>query len=182
MSALSVGSLTSTRSWWNGCNACSISSCWLRKSKIVSIFLNLLTLFPVKAGASWVGLGCYFEQDPAIQWRLCIATQAIAPLLLLLGSSWIPESPRYLVLNDRHEEGMQVLKLLHSSKDDPDHQFATAEFTQIKLQIDLDRENELAWLSLWRKPNTRKRMIYGFLVIAIAQSSGVLVSSEFQFK
>ncbi|KAI3584180.1 general substrate transporter [Fusarium oxysporum f. sp. albedinis] len=127
------------------------------------------------AGASWVGLGCYFEDNPDIQWRLCIAFQVLAPLLLLLGSHVLPESPRYIIYNRRDEVGLQVLMKLHSYSEDLDSRYAHAEFEQIKQQVELDRASERSWLALWKSPNTRKRMIFGFLVIAIAQSSGVLV-------
>ncbi|KAH7230050.1 uncharacterized protein BKA55DRAFT_696611 [Fusarium redolens] len=127
------------------------------------------------ADASWVGLGCYFEDNPDIQWRLCIAFQILAPLMLLLGSHVIPESPRYLIYNRRDEEGLQVLMKLHSYSEDLDSRYAYAEFEQIKQQVELDRASERSWLALWKAPNTRKRMIFGFLVIAIAQSSGVLI-------
>ncbi|KAH7256032.1 general substrate transporter [Fusarium tricinctum] len=132
------------------------------------------------AGASWVGLGCYFEDNPDIQWRLCIAFQTLAPLMLLLGSHVIPESPRYLIYNRRDEEGLQVLMKLHSYSEDLDNRYAYAEFEQIKQQVELDRASERSWLALWKTPNTRKRMIFGFLVIAIAQSSGVLVINNYQ--
>ncbi|KAH7267975.1 hypothetical protein MRS44_011740 [Fusarium solani] len=132
------------------------------------------------AGASWIGLGCYFEDDPTIQWRLCMAFQILAPLLLLLGSNWLPESPRYLIYHGRLNEGLQVLKNLHSSKDDTTHRLAANEFAEIQRQIDLDREHELPWLALWKRPNTRRRLIYGFLAIAVAQSSGVLVINNYQ--
>ncbi|KAK2469233.1 hypothetical protein H9L39_19214 [Fusarium oxysporum f. sp. albedinis] len=129
------------------------------------------------AGASWVGLGCYFEDNPDIQWRLCIAFQVLAPLLLLLGSHVLPESPRYIIYNRRDEVGLQVLMKLHSYSEDLDSRYAHAEFEQIKQQVELDRASERSWLALWKSPNTRKRMIFGFLVIAIAQSSGVLTGA-----
>lgn len=28
------------------------------------------------ATAGWAGLGCYFESNPQIQWRLCLALQS----------------------------------------------------------------------------------------------------------
>jgi hypothetical protein len=133
------------------------------------------TPFILQAGASWVGLGCYFVENPAIQWRLCIAFQMLAPLILICGSRWLPESPRYLIYYGRLDEGLQVLKQLHTSVDDTTHQLAQAEFAEIQSQIELDRARELPWMALWKKPNTRKRLLFGFLAIAIAQSSGVLV-------
>jgi hypothetical protein len=35
---------------------------------------KLLTLYQGAAG--WTGLGCYFETNPQIQWRLCLALQS----------------------------------------------------------------------------------------------------------
>ncbi|KAL5610881.1 hypothetical protein FOBRF1_006998 [Fusarium oxysporum] len=50
----------------------------------------------------------------------------------------------------------------------------------IKQQVELDRASERSWLALWKIPTARKRMIFGFLVMAIAQSSGVLVINNYQ--
>lgn len=48
------------------------------------------------------------------------------------------------------EGGLEVLKKLHSSDDDPDSHFAQAEFTQIQRQVELDRHNELVGLGYGR--------------------------------
>ncbi|KAH7118336.1 general substrate transporter [Dactylonectria macrodidyma] len=132
------------------------------------------------AGSSWVGLGCYFAKNPDIQWRLCLAFQILAPMCLLCGSKWLPESPRFLIYNGKMERGLAVLKKLHSSSDDPSSSFAEAEFTQIQRQVELDRHSELSWMGLWKNPGTRKRLLCGFFVIAAAQSSGVLVINNYQ--
>lgn len=102
--------------------------------------------------------------------------QLLAPCVLICGTPWLPESPRYLIYNDREEAGLAVLKNLHASETCSDDAIALAEFAQISAQVSLDRAHEVSWLALWKKPNTRKRLIYGWLVIAAAQSSGVLVS------
>ncbi|KAH8652577.1 general substrate transporter [Ilyonectria robusta] len=132
------------------------------------------------AGASWVGLGCYFERNPDVQWRLCMAFQLLAPLLLLIGTPWLPESPRFLVYQGRDDEGLSVLKKLHNKASDPTHGIAELEFIQIKQQVTNDRCNELSWIGLWKTPATRKRLLMGFFVIAAAQSSGVLVINNYQ--
>ncbi|OIW34944.1 sugar porter family MFS transporter [Coniochaeta ligniaria NRRL 30616] len=132
------------------------------------------------AGSSWIGLGCYFATNPNVQWRLCLAFQILAPLCLLCGSKWLPESPRFLIYNGKMERGLAVLKKLHSSSGDPSSSFAEAEFTQIQRQVELDRHSELSWIGLWKNPGTRKRLLCGFFVIAAAQSSGVLVINNYQ--
>lgn len=60
----------------------------------------------LKAAAGWTGYGCYFTTDDALQWRLPLALQAIAPILLLSGRPWLPESPRWLVNKGRDAEGV----------------------------------------------------------------------------
>ncbi|CCD56809.1 similar to MFS sugar transporter [Botrytis cinerea T4] len=130
------------------------------------------------AMASWVGLGCYFESTPAIQWRLCLALQMVAPLLLLLCSSWVPESPRWLIYNGREEQSREILRKLHYHIDDPNGILPEREFMDISRQVAADRENERSFFALFKEPSTRIRMIYGFFIIFAAQSSGVLVSER----
>jgi hypothetical protein len=126
-----------------------------------------------QAGASWVGLGCYFAKNSEVQWRLCIALQLVAPFLLLLGSPWIPESPRYLIYNNRTSEVRSILQKLHYTANGLDHSFAENEFEQICGQVKLDREHEMPFLALWKNKGTRKRLLLGFFVVFAAQSSGV---------
>lgn len=133
----------------------------------------------MQAGAGWTGLGCYFEQNPAIQWRLCLTLQVFAPLLLILGSPWLPESPRWLVLNGREDEGFINLRKLHRRTDDPEEILAREEFLQIRQQVALDRLQNQSFIQLWKKPSTRKRLLFGIFVQCIAQSTGVLVRIAF---
>jgi hypothetical protein len=62
--------------------------------------------------AGFTGYGVFFEKNPHIQWRLCLALQIVAPLLLILGSPFIPESPRWLIARGRDSEGMLIVLLL----------------------------------------------------------------------
>lgn len=90
------------------------------------------------AMAAWTGLGCYFA-PPLVQWRLCLSLQLVAPLLLLLGSPWLPESPRFLIAKNRLQEGLEVLTKLHD-KGDSNHIAAKEEFYQIRKQIELEAQ------------------------------------------
>ncbi|KAK6604249.1 hypothetical protein H4I95_06152 [Botrytis cinerea] len=122
------------------------------------------------AMASWVGLGCYFESTPAIQWRLCLALQMVAPLLLLLCSSWVPESPRWLIYNGREEQSREILRKLHYHIDDPMESSPKESLWTLVANF----------FALFKEPSTRIRMIYGFFIIFAAQSSGVLVINNYQ--
>ncbi|KAK4942012.1 hypothetical protein LTR10_018193 [Elasticomyces elasticus] len=130
--------------------------------------------------SAWCGLGIYYENNPAIQWRLLLALQIVAPLILLLGSPFIPESPRWLISAGRNEQGLKVLERLHANSSDPQHIGAREEYVQIKRQIELERSQpspSIIQLVFSRKYG--RRMLYGFYLQAMCQSTGVLVISNY---
>ncbi|RFU24119.1 hypothetical protein B7463_g12217, partial [Scytalidium lignicola] len=125
--------------------------------------------------AGWCGFGTYYETNPAIQWRLLLALQIVAPLLLLVGSPFIPESPRWLINN-----GLEVLEKLHNNPSDPEHIGARQEFVQIQQQLSLEHDYKLDNLwQIFKVPTYRKRLLYGFFIQAMCQSTGVLVIANY---
>ncbi len=123
----------------------------------------------------WVGFGFYFWDGGSKTWRPPLALQCAWPLMLLAGLYWIPESPRWLVMKDRHEEAKEILKKLHSSPGDPDDTFASTEYYQINKQIAIDRTLGSSWMHMIRKPSYRKRCLLALGTTGIVQCSGVLV-------
>jgi hypothetical protein len=150
----------------------------------------------LQAVAAWVGLGCYYEPNPDIQWRLCLCLQGrnmptyssncpnfgavIAPGLLLILSPWIPESPRWLVANDKSERALEILRRLHKTNEDSHDIFAKEEYLQIHEQIRLEKMNRKGFFAMLKEPSTRKRFFCGLFVQCIGQSTGVLVTSNYQ--
>lgn len=131
------------------------------------------------ASAAWTGLGCFFA-GPTVQWRLCLSLQVVAPLLLLIGSPWLPESPRFLIAHNKESEGLEVLQKLHD-KGDANHIAAKEEFYQIRKQLELERETGVqTFMQMIKRPSYRKRIYCGFLVMFAAQSTGVLVVNNYQ--
>ncbi|RFU25166.1 hypothetical protein B7463_g11170, partial [Scytalidium lignicola] len=121
------------------------------------------------AMAGWAGYGSYFAKA-AVQWRLVLALQAVAPLFLLIGSPWLPESPR-----------LRILEKLHERPDDPYHVNAREEFMQIHKQVELERDQKVGnFIQLLLHPTYRKRMLYGFFFQCLAQTTGVLVINNYQ--
>ncbi|EFX04561.1 major facilitator superfamily transporter sugar [Grosmannia clavigera kw1407] len=68
--------------------------------------------------ASWIGLGFYFVNASGAQWRLPLAIQCLAPLLLAMGVSFLPESPRWLLDQDRYVDALSSFEAVRAESDD----------------------------------------------------------------
>ncbi|KAL1899229.1 hypothetical protein Sste5346_003152 [Sporothrix stenoceras] len=108
----------------------------------------------------WTSYGAYFSTKKELQWRLPLGIQLLAPIALLIGSPWLPESPRWLIGHGREEQGMTVLSNLHRTVEDPDATGARLEFREIQNQIHIEAEERID--TLWKclcTPDVRRRMI-----------------------
>jgi hypothetical protein len=92
--------------------------------------------------SNWMNYGLYFTGG-ALQWRFPLAFQLIFPLVVAAVLPFLPESPRWLLLQDRHEEALEVIARL-TGKDvdihDPDVQ---AEYLSIKTTIWQERKDRV---------------------------------------
>lgn len=100
-------------------------------------------------------------------------------LLLLIGSPWLPFSPRWLMAQGREDEAHEVLIKLHKIKEDPHDTMARKEFYQMKKQVDLDRQIKATTsrFELFKTAPNRRRALVGFLLMWNNQFTGVLVVS-----
>lgn len=63
--------------------------------------------------AYWIDFGAHFATNtPDLTWRFPIAFQVVFGLFLSIAMIWLPESPRWLMTRDRHEEATGVLAAL----------------------------------------------------------------------
>lgn len=133
----------------------------------------------------WIGFGMYFisasGSNSSFPWRFPIAFQMAPALLLLLGSSWLPYSPRWLMMNNRFDEALNVLERLHRTKDDANDTMAKKEFYQMKKQLDYDRQIKATTsrFELFKTAPNRRRALVGFLLMWNNQFTGVLVIANY---
>ncbi|KAI1613535.1 general substrate transporter [Exophiala viscosa] len=136
--------------------------------------------------AGWTGYGCYFIDNQVAQWRLCLALQVVPPLGLLIGSPFLPESPRHLVAHDNQDKAFSILKRLHHVPGDDEDVLAREELYQIQKQLDLEKREGWrqgwvkGWILLFQRKSYRKRLLFGFLLLGLVQSTGCLVINNYQ--
>jgi sugar porter (SP) family MFS transporter len=62
--------------------------------------------------AYWIDYGASYGPDN-LTWRFPIAFQITFGMVLIVGTSLLPESPRWLLSKERYEEGCEVIAALH---------------------------------------------------------------------
>ncbi|RDL36075.1 uncharacterized protein BP5553_06687 [Venustampulla echinocandica] len=121
-----------------------------------------------------VSLGTNQSTNLTLQWRMPLALACAGPVVLLVGLFFIPESPRYLVWVNKHDEAWPVLQRIHNDPSDPTDAIARAELTQITRQVDFDKEQKAGYIQMFIKPSWRKRSILVMILMFAAQSTGIL--------
>lgn len=117
-----------------------------------------------QTAAALAGLGCYFSK-PEVEWRLCMSLQVVGPIILLSGSPWLPESPRWLLSQRRDQQALNVLRKLHNQGEGSSSRGADEEFFQILVQLELEKKNGVfGFLDMMKRKSYRKRILAGLLI------------------
>ncbi|KIX00278.1 uncharacterized protein Z518_10417 [Rhinocladiella mackenziei CBS 650.93] len=136
------------------------------------IFISLGTIL-----SNWIGFGFYFVNASGSQWRVPLALQCVPTLVLATGVWFVPESPRWLINQDRHDDALRVLTRLHHGKNGSDNTFAHREYLQIREQHDEDERNKVTWAQMWTVPSYRRRTVVGFFIMFASQMTATLIVS-----
>lgn len=86
--------------------------------------------------AAWITYGTYFMgQTNSWSWRIPSLLQGFFPLLQVIFIYMLPESPRWLIKQDRHEEARKILVKYHADGDETSA-LVDYEMKEIILQIE----------------------------------------------
>ncbi|KAN0098393.1 general substrate transporter [Hyaloscypha variabilis] len=135
--------------------------------------------------SGFTGFGCFYAAKSSFQWRFPFALQLVPMIILLCGTFFLPESPRWLLSNDRKEEAWKVIQRLHSDPNDTNDTFAKSEMYQMTEQFTLDnaRMRTLGitkWWHFFQQPSYRKRLVVGVGATLTVACSMNLVMNNYQ--
>ncbi|KAI5837878.1 general substrate transporter [Morchella snyderi] len=95
--------------------------------------------------ASWISYGTnlhYPEHNNS--WRIPLWLQMSFSGVVLVGSLLIPETPRWLMANDRHEEALAVMAKYHG-EDDPQNPIVQLSYREMQEQISMTGSDKRWW-------------------------------------
>lgn len=99
---------------------------------------------------------------------------------MLLGSKFIPFSPRWLLSQDRRKEAFDIILRLHADKNDPNHIEAREEYYLMEKQFEADKKLSLhRRFELFRTKANRKRALLSMALMVFDQFLGVFVLANY---
>lgn len=105
-------------------------------------------------------------------WRLPSILQAVPSFLQISLVLLLPESPRWLISKDRHQEAQDILVKYHA-EGDRDSEFVRAEMAQIQSTLHMEYEaSKKSWLDLFATAGMRRRVILSTALGLFTQWSG----------
>lgn len=123
--------------------------------------------------AAWVTYGTYFMgPGKSWAWRIPSLLQGLFPLFQVLLVYMMPESPRWLVQKDRHEEARKILVKYHAGGDESSP-LVDFEMKEITLQIDTAKVASSAnYRQFLKGKGNQHRLLIIILVPCMMQLSG----------
>jgi MFS family permease len=112
--------------------------------------------------AAWIGYGCYMTwqgRNDSREWRIPLGMQMVPALFLASMIFLFPESPRWLINHDRHEEGLNTLAKLHAygNMDDP---YVIAEYELIMQQVIAEKNDvNRTWKAMFTREGNVRRLV-----------------------
>ncbi|KAL2849945.1 general substrate transporter [Aspergillus pseudoustus] len=129
--------------------------------------------------ASWVVYGCAKLDNPDA-FRIPIWCQLISSVFVALGVWFIPESPRWLMAQDRPEEAAGVLAKYHG-EGDTNHPIVLLQMREMRQSIATDGSDKAWWdyRELYTGHSARRRLICAIGMACFGQLSGNSVTSYY---
>jgi len=131
---------------------------------------------------SWVSFGTDFAQNDW-SWRVPALIQALPSLVQIAFIYWVPESPRYLMAKDKHDQALEILAKYHANGD-VNNATVQFEFREIKETIRLEYEADAnsTYVDFFKTKGNRYRLAVLLSLGFFSQWSGNAIISNYSTK
>lgn len=133
------------------------------RGPVVSLYNSLWLVGAVIASAIANGTG---PLKSSWSWRLPLVIQVIPSSIVIIFCLWMPESPRWLIANDRQEEAQKILTKYHAAGD-AHNAVVPYEMAEMRESIRLEASDK-RWYDYSELWSTRSNRYRTFMVISIA--------------
>ena len=113
--------------------------------------------------AAWITYGTAFLAG-SWAWRLPSALQALSSLFQLSLCFFVPESPRWLVHNNRREEAFKILAKYHAEGDE-NSELLKFEMAEIDYALELEWANSTSSWKAWIKTSANRYRL--FIIVTV---------------
>jgi len=111
-------------------------------------------------------IGTVWGEHPGV-WRYMLAVAAIPAVALFVGMMRMPESPRWLISKNRHDEALDVLRQVRSEER------ARAEMEEVEFLAAEEEETHMGGIRDLAVPWVRRLFIAGIGVAILQQCTGI---------
>lgn len=131
---------------------------------------------------AWIAFGTNFVTNDWA-WRIPALLQAFPSVIQLAGIWFVPESPRFLIAKDRHEEALAILAKYHANGDE-NNATVQFEFREIKETISLEMESKKnsSYADFFKTRGNRYRLAILLSLGIFSQWSGNAIISNYSSK
>lgn len=163
ITGLGVGALTATIPMW-------VSECSSAKERGRRVMLQGFFAIGGVASASWIEFGLFFVKDSQVNFRFPIAFQGLFAIIITSFVMFLPESPRWLIAQDRFEEAKKVMAALEGEAED-----SVAINEELTLIRDAYLEEKRQSASIFSMGPERQfhRAVLAVAIAGLAQMSGI---------
>jgi MFS family permease len=135
------------------------------------VSIEYLCLNAGYAVSAWVGYGFFFAIPNEISWRGPYIVQAVLASALFSWTLFLPETPRWLIKNGFHVEGLGALADLHGTGNTSDPAIQ-ASYAEIAATVESEKAlGEAPWSQVFKQYT--RRTIIGMTCQLFAQFNGI---------
>ncbi|KAK0103676.1 hypothetical protein ONS95_005686 [Cadophora gregata] len=150
------------------------------RGKLVSFYLTTWSLGSLIA--AWVTYGTFKMTGSSWAWRIPSVLQCSFSLVQAVLSLFAPESPRWLIYNNRRQEALDMLIKYHADGD-ADSRLVRFEMAEITATLEMEKLQKMSKWSQWfASKGMRHRLFIALFIPAMLQGSGNALTSYYLAK